>query len=156
MNKYIKIALLVLTPLGIIIGCVYWYILKAVDVDVSPVINKQVVDFEELDEKVYLRAMSWGVSGNHSEIILSALPIEPESRKSTKERDYIFYTSELYYKKKGVDTLLIYAAASSIGSIPDSFVDKIKIVPVKLNTYDSLQEYEKKYREYGLSKISVN
>ena len=121
----------------------------------SPSVSSHVIEFEELNQKVYLRAMSWGISGNHNEVILSTNPVEPSTRKSEEGKDYIFYTSEVYYKKQGIDTLLVYAESSSIGKRPNNFSGSINVVPVELKTYSEVQDYEKRYKEYGLSKISV-
>lgn len=155
MRKSITFALLVLAIFAVVAVGFYLFVFNAVDVDMEPSINSQTVVFDEIGEKVYFRAMAWGISGNHNEVILSTEPIEPETRKSEKEKDYVFYTTEIYYKKKGVDTLLVYAEASSIGKSPRSLSDKITIVPVKLNTYDESLDYQMNYKEYGLSKISV-
>ena len=155
MRKSIKVALLVFAGFAIVAVGIYLFVLNAVDVDMEPSVNSQTVVFDELEEKVYLRAMAWGIAGNHNEVILSTEPIEPETRKSEKRKDYIFSTTEVYYKKQGVDTLLVYAEASFIGKPPGNLSDKIKIVPMKLNTYDESLDYQKNYKEYGLSKISV-
>ena len=117
-------------------------------------ISKQTVVFKELNESVYIRAIAWGISGNHNEVIISSEPIKPEGRPS-EEKDYIFYTTEIYYKKQGIDTLFVYADGSSIGKEPTIFTKKIKIVPIKISTADEAVDYEKNYKEYGLIKITA-
>lgn len=75
--------------------------------------------------------------------------------KAIRGEDYIFYTKEIYYQKRGVDTLMVYADASTIGKIPDGLKTSIKIVPVGLKNYDEVKKYERNYKEYDLNKISV-
>jgi hypothetical protein len=151
MKKTVKMMLLTLVIISIAIGG----LLKVDDVDMNARVSTQIVEFKELDEKVYIRAMACGIAGNHNEVILSAEPIIPETRKSEKEKDYIFYTTEVYYKKQGSDTLLIYAQESSMGKCPDNFTQKVKVVTIKIKTYDEAKDYEKNYKAYGLLKVSA-
>lgn len=154
MKRRVKIILLALVVAGVILTVFYFFVLKAVDNNMDALISKQTVVFKELNESVYIRAIAWGISGNHNEVIISSEPIKPEGRPS-EEKDYIFYTTEIYYKKQGIDTLLVYADGSSIGKEPTIFIKKIKIVPIKISTADEAVDYEKNYKEYGLIKISA-
>ena len=152
MNKSVLIlAGLLLIILGIL-GGLYW-VNNETNEAFSPDIDIQEVKFEEAGETVYIRAVSWGISGNHNEVMITTEPVEPEIRKPEEERDYIFYTMELYYKKKGIDSLLIYAPSSSIGDVPSNFSEKIKIVLLELKTFDEIRDYEQNYNEYGLTRI---
>jgi hypothetical protein len=155
MKKTFKMMLLTLVIISIAIGGIYLFLLKVDDVDMNVRVSTQIVEFKELDEKVYIRAMAWGIAGNHNEVILSAEPIKPETRKSEKDKDYIFYTTEMYYKKQGSDTLLIYVEESSIGKCPDNFTKKVKVITMKIKTYDEAKDYEKNYKAYGLLKVSA-
>lgn len=155
MSQGIKITLIVVVVLLLLAGAVYWFVFKSVDVNMEPLVKNEEVVFNDLGEKLYLRAMAWGVAGSNNEIIISESPINPADRKSEKGSDYIFYTTELYYKKLGEDTLLVYAEASSIGKEPENYSGKVKIVPVRLKTYDDSKEYAKNYKKYGLNKLSA-
>lgn len=128
---------------------------KSVDVDMKPLVESKEVIFDNLNETLFLRAMAWGVAGSNNEIIISESLITPIDRKSEKGSDYIFYTTELYYKKQGNDTLLVYVEASSIGKDPENYTGKIKIVPIRLKTYDESKEYAENYGKYGLKKLSA-
>src|SRR5690554_6196511 len=136
MNQRIKVTLIVVVVLLFLAGAVYWFVFKSVDVDMKPLVESKEVVFDDLNETLFLRAMAWGVAGSNNEIIISESPINPIDRKSEKGSDYIFYTTELYYKKQGNDTLLVYVEASSIGKDPENYTGKIKIVPIRLKTYD--------------------
>jgi hypothetical protein len=52
------------------------------------------VDLAEIDKPLYIKAKNWGITGNHEEIVLSFSSVNI----TNKERDYIFYTNEVYYK----------------------------------------------------------
>ncbi len=135
-----------------ILGGLYW-VNSETDVAFKPDVNIQTVKFEEAEEQVYIRGMSWGISGNHNEVMLTTEPIEPEIRQSNEETDYIFYTMELYYKKKGIDTLLIYTPSSSVGDSSPNFSEKIKLVLIELKTFDEIRDYEQNYNDYGLTRV---
>ena len=153
MNKYVKIILLVLLIGGGIAGALYWFVLKAVDVDMEPSVNNYVIEFNEINEKVHISARAWGIGGNHEEIILSTSPISNEHRAYSKDECFIFYTSEVYYTKKGADTLLIYVDYKS--KAPIKLSTKIKIEQIELKDNAEMQDFKNNYKNYGLSKASV-
>lgn len=155
MKKTYKILIITITMLVTTFGIAYWLFVRSVgDVNIPSTMNEHTVNFSELGESIYIRAKAWGLGGNHQEIILSTSPIDKE-RQSIKEKDIIFYSMEIYLKKKGVDTLLVYADASTIGKIPSNLKTSIKIVPIGLKNYDEVKEYERNYKKYDLKKISV-
>jgi hypothetical protein len=97
---------------------------------------------------LFLRAKIWGVAGNHEQIILS----QSNNNVPNKTDDYIFYTTEIFYKVGNDNTVIIYAIESSI-SEP---VNKIPNVTVKgLKTADEIRNYNTNYQKYGLKRISV-
>jgi hypothetical protein len=112
--------------------------------------NIVTIDFGNTTKPVFLRTKVWGVSGNHEEIILS------ESNKpiADKTSDYIFYTSEVYYRTEGNGTITLYAPESSISEPINKFSNTT--VKIKgLNSTEEMQDYEANYEKYGLKKISV-
>jgi hypothetical protein len=154
-TKSIKIMVIVLLSLGLIAVILYWWFTKSVGgVNVPSTTNEYVIAFEELNSKLYIRAKSWGMSGNHKEILLSSFPLE-ENKQCSKDECFVFYASEIYYKKEGTDTLLIYAGASAISEAPKNFSTPIKIKQIELKNYDEVKDYEINYKKYGLSKVSV-
>lgn len=154
MKRIYKIILVGATILIIILCVLYWLFIRSVqEIDIPSTLNEAVVSFDELNEKVYFRAKAWGLAGNHEEIIISTSPIE-KTRGALKGVDFIFYTTEVYYKKQG-DTLLVYAAASSIVQPTAKLYTQISIVPMGLKTNDEVQDYEMNYKKYGLTRLSV-
>jgi hypothetical protein len=155
MKRIYKIILIGASILIIILGVLFWLFIRSVgEIDIPSTLNEAVVDFDELNEKVYFRAKAWGLAGNHEEIILSTSPID-KTRASLKGIDFIFYTSEVYYKRQGIDTLLVYAASSSIAQPPEKLSARVNIVPMELKTNDEIKDYEMNYKKYGLEKLSI-
>lgn len=102
-------------------------------------------------KKIYVRAKIWGISSNHEEIVFSENPITTPN----KERDYIFYTDEVWYKTDK-NTLTIYAPQSG-KSIPEenSFED-IEIIFKGLKKANEIRDYSTNYQKYGLQRISIH
>ncbi len=155
MGKGVKIIVAVIATLLLLSGLTYWFVFTGTEIDMKPLIKNEEIVFSDLDDKLYLRAMSWGVAGNHNEVIISNSPINPIDRKSEKEADFIFYTTEIYYKKQSSDTLLVYAEGSSIGKNPKGYLGKVKVVINPLKTYNDSKEYAENYAKYGLKKLSA-
>ncbi len=96
----------------------------------------------------FLRAKIWGITGNHEEIVLS----QSDSRWSDKEKDYIFYTSEVFFKVEKDSIIFLYAPESAIGE-PLTKIKNVKIIG--LNDADSIKDYNINYKKYGLQRLSV-
>lgn len=100
-------------------------------------------------DTLYISASSWGLAGNHQEIVFSENPITIPN----KETDYIFYTDEIQYKTDK-NTLTIYAPQSG-KNIPKTSFKNIEVVFKGLKTYDEIRDYNTNYQKYGLQRISV-
>lgn len=156
MTKPRKIMIAIFVSMGLMATALtIWFTRSASEVDVATISNDYVIDFEELDAKIFIRAKTWGVSGNHEEIVFSSAPFQ-EDNQCSKVECFIFYTSEIFYKKKGTDTLLVFAGASAISEKPNNFSSPIKIVVNELKNYDEVKDYEMNYKKYELSKVDVH
>lgn len=154
-SNSIKIVVKILLSVALIaIVFYFWYTKSVGEVDVRTTTHNYEIAFEELNSKVYVQVKSWGVAGNHEEILLSSIPLLSNAEFS-KEDCYVFYASEIYYKKAGADTLIVYTGASEIASVPNKFSSPIKIRQIELKNYDEVREYSRNYKKYGLSKISI-
>jgi len=154
MTKPIKIMIIIFVLLGGLAIAFFLRFTKSVgEVDVPLTQNDYVINFEELNEKVYVKAKAWGLAGNNEEIILSVSPISDEHKAYSKDECFIFYTSEVYYKKKDTNTLLIYVDYKS--KIPPNLSTKIKIIQIQMKDNAEIQDYRMNYEKYGLSKISI-
>jgi hypothetical protein len=115
--------------------------------------NYYEIPFDETGEKVYIRARSWGLVGNHQEIIIAASPINNRHLEYFPETQFIFLdSSDLYYKKLNADTLLVYA--DSVSNTPPHFSSRVRVKQVEL-IKDEIGEYAAKYKEYGLTRVDT-
>lgn len=114
--------------------------------------NKVIVDFPDIQQKIAIEARTWGLAGNHE--IISIFP-GAEKDPVDSSLIQIFYTSELYYRKKGVDTLIVFTVSSSYKK---DFLKKIgnvhlEIHPIHYNHGEI--NYSRDYKKSGLKRISV-
>ena len=137
--------------LGLVAIGLVWYYYRWRQEDFMPSKENGVtINLGNTDKPVFLRAKIWGVSGNHEEIVLS------ESNKTTSDKivDYIFYTSDVYYKIENNSTITLYAPASSISEPVNKF-SNITVNVKGLKSTEEMKDYESNYEKYGLKKISV-
>jgi hypothetical protein len=109
-----------------------------------------IIHFPEIQKDIYIKTLCYGLAGNNEQIIIS----ENKERLKNKKNDYIFYTSEVFYKQKGIDTLEIYVAKSAISEPQNSFKN-INVMLKGLVTSSDIQDYNMNYKKYGLKKISI-
>lgn len=144
MYKKVFLAVLLLLTFWLV-----WVYLHWRKEDVIPGKEKNyVINLGNDIKPLFLWAKVWGISGNHEEIILS----EKYKTKANKDVDYVFYTSEIYFKKDVDGTVTLYAPKSSI-SEPLKGIPNLKII--ELSTNSQLKDYELNFLKYGLEKISV-
>ena len=154
MNKYVKIILWVFVVLLIIFSLLCGYLYNEFDVDMDPRISNNTIEFKQLNEIIYIRTKLWGISGNHSEILLSNALIKNVHNEYMVDKQYTYKDcSEIYYQKKGLDSLIIYV--DHISNIPKNMETQIIISQIKLENAKEIQDYSKNYGSYGLTKISV-
>lgn len=101
-------------------------------------------------KEVFLHALYRGITGDYEEIVFSETPITIPD----KEKNYIFYTSDIFYKIENDSIITIYAPESSISEPFNKFTNTtVKIVELK--NADEIKDYALNYQKYGLQKISV-
>jgi hypothetical protein len=145
-NKLKKIALLFL--LILIIRLVWFYFNCGKDQVIPEKEKTRSILLKNEGKPLFIRAKVWGIAGNHEQIVVS----QSNNKLPDKTKDYIFYTSEIFYKVGKDNNVIVYAAESSI-SEP---VNPIPNVTIKgLKTYDEINEYTTNYRKYGLKRMSV-
>lgn len=155
MTKTMKILMTSTVVLGLLAVTLFLWFTKSIgEPEVPSDANEYVISFDELGEKIFIRARAWGLAGNHQEIILANEPINNKHGEYFKDRQFIFLDStELYYKKKGSDTLLIYVDYKS--ETPRNLSTRIKIEQIELEGSEQIKDYEMNHEKYGLSKVSV-
>ena len=102
-------------------------------------------------DSIYITARFWGITGDHEEIIFSE---EPIILPPNKDKHYIFYRDEVFYKFENNDELVIHAPKSG-KSIPKIPFKNIKVVLKDLKTGDDIRNISENYKKYKLEKIGV-
>ncbi|RZK39761.1 MAG: hypothetical protein EOO90_17445 [Pedobacter sp.] len=131
----------------IIVAGSIWYFMWRKEGVVESKVNMVVIDLGDKNRSLFLRAKVWGVAGNHEEIVLST----SNSKLANKTEDYIFYTSEIFYKVEK-NTFIVYVPESSI-SEPRAKIQRVRINSLK--TADQVKDYNINYDNYGLKRFSV-
>lgn len=137
--------------LALVVAGAVWYYYRWRKEDFMPSKENVItINLGNTNKPVFLRAKIWGISGNHEEIVLS----ESNKLVTDKAIDYVFYTSDVYYKAEDNGTITLYAPESSISEPVNKFSNLV--VKVKgLKSADEMKDYEINYQKYGLKKISV-
>ncbi len=121
----------------------------------EPQYNEKVIDFPKHKEKIYVKAKSWGLSGNHEEILISRKPIRNSTSCIRNEGDCMFfYADEVYYKKENEDSLILVLPSGSF-SKRSCIQTYVEIVFKRIKGYDSISFYRLNYKEYGFTRVSV-
>ena len=110
----------------------------------EPIGTTKSIEFNELNESIKIEAKAWGLAGNHETVTIS-----------NEESTITFHVTEIYYKKVGVDSLIIHVASSSFNKKIGKWSSPVTLIFQELKNYDEVQDYCLNYKEYGLSKISV-
>lgn len=146
MKNIKKILLLFLVLLTI--GAIWFYCNWRKEEFTSTKENTIAINLENDSNPLFLRAKVWGVAGSHEQIVLS----QSNNKVPNKTDDYIFYTSEVFYKVENNNTVIVYANESSI-SEPVNKIPNVKVKGIK--TADEILDYETNYKKYGLKRISI-
>jgi len=155
MNRKFKITGIII--LLILIGTIVFYNLYSDDKQEMRnelIGNDYVINFEKQGLKIFISAKTWGIAGNHERIMVSLSPFHSHE-KNFENESLIFYTPQIYYKKQGVDSLMIYVASSAVSKKTKDLKSSIKIIKVELDSYDKIKDYELNYKKYGLLKASI-
>lgn len=118
------------------------------DLKTEDIRNEKKIVYPLVNEELAFNSRLWGLAGNHEEIILSG-----KKTLGNKEKSYVFYATELYYKKIN-DSLIIYTNPSFVKA-PIEFESPVKVILKNLNTASELADYKANYKEYGLSRFSA-
>jgi hypothetical protein len=142
--KKILLPLLLLLP----IGAVWYYVNWGKDEVIPEKEKTRCIRLGNEGAPLFIRAKVWGIAGNHEQIVVS----QSNNKLPDKTNDYIFYTSEIFYKVGKDNNVIVYATESSI-SEPVNTIPNVIIKGLK--TYDEINEYKTNYQKYGLERMSV-
>ena len=149
----VKIFLFCVFVLLAILGILLWvFITSLKKMDISPTVNQYTIEFEEIQDKLFIEARIWGLAGNHEAILISSNTFNNEVQYH-EDKEYIFFNSELFYKKIGIDTLLlrIYHAVK----VPEKMFTKVKIVQIEFESPHEIDDYKENYKKYGFTLVST-
>lgn len=149
MKRAILITVGILTSVVICIVIGLYFLLKPFE----EIYNEEPVEktiVMESGQKIYVRGLYRGITGDYQEIVFSETPITVPD----KEKDYIFYTDEVFYKVND-NSLDIYACDCDT-SEPKTTFNGVNIVLNDLKTSNKIKDYSTNYRKYGLEKISIH
>lgn len=142
--KKILLPLLLLLPIGAV-----WFYLNWDKDEVIPKKEKtRCIRLGNEGSPLFIRAKVWGIAGNHQQIVVS----QSNNKLPDKTYDYIFYTSEIFYKVGKDNNVIVYAAESSI-SEPEK--PHLNVTLKGLKTYDEIKEYNTNYQKYDLERFCV-
>lgn len=144
----VKIILLLVSGILVVCSCLYYRQWRKEEF-ISAKENMIIVNLEQVDKPVYIKAKNWGIAGNHEEIVLSL----SNAKVANKENDYIFYTNEIYYKTDNKQTITVYAPESLI-SEPQNKLPNVTVELVGLKNADEIKDYALNYKKYGLEKVT--
>lgn len=103
---------------------------------------------QTLNEKLYIKNVIRGITGDHNTILISTTPeIDPFEDSSD---DFIFKGWSPFYYKFTDDSLIVYTMKESI--VPRNFNTNIKIVQVTLPNPDMIQ-FNDQYEKLGFIKL---
>jgi hypothetical protein len=106
--------------------------------------------FPERNTDILIEARIWGISGNHEIITVK----DANRNVLDSSQIQIFYTSEIYYSRKGANTLVIYTPESSFKTLLDS-ISNVKLEVVAIDNYYTINDLSQTYKSRGLSKLSA-
>lgn len=111
--------------------------------------SRDTIEFPEINSRLILEARAWGIAGNHEQT-----RIMPEGALSDSSNTQFFATAEIFYRKEGKNTLVIYAPSSSLINQLDS-IGPVKIRIVPLLNRDSLVNLGRTYAGRGYMRLSA-
>ncbi len=117
--------------------------------DVGEASEKEYVIALQTDT-IYAKASMWGLTGDHFRIYLSAIPLI--SNQIDSNSTIISYEPIIYFKQNQ-DTLDLFPTMKVY--IPNEFSKKVVVRQFVIENLDQIKMYKEKYKELGLSKISV-
>jgi len=91
--------------------------------------------FDKLETRLYLKTITWGITGNHSQTVLTLNSSNEFFPDSTKE--YIFEGNEIIYRQTP-DSLIIYYG--NMISKPKTFNSPVKVRIIESTNYHVLNE----------------
>lgn len=110
------------------------------------------ISFDD-NSSLYISTFSGGLLGNHERITISK---GKRTDKPIKDKDLIFYTSEIFYKIDSDNNKLVVFVTSDSFNATNDIKNRMNVKIKTFKNYDEWKDYDKNYLKYGLKKISVS
>lgn len=110
-----------------------------------------MINFPEISEKLTISARVWGISGDHEEVSIS----KSDAAKSDTTTKEVFFTSKIFFRRSGTDSLIVYAPYSSIKINTKDQIGGVKLIVRPLTTGKDIIDFEKNHIAKGLSYINA-
>lgn len=108
----------------------------------------KILEYKAVQQRIYIYSHQWGITGNHEQTIISNEPLNVIN-DSIRGQKLILYSCDVFYKQVP-DSLIIYAAASSILDNRSDERSVINIMVNELKNADEMNYYRKNYQALGL------
>jgi hypothetical protein len=99
-------------------------------------------------KKIYIHKYTWGLSGNHSDIVVSLEKIE--NKKIDVSKDILYKGNSIMFYKVKNDTLFLLV--ETIAEIPKDFSNVVKVLQEEKSNRD-LNILRETYSEQNLNKV---
>ena len=111
--------------------------LKSIEDIGKPFYKREQLYFDQLDTSIYVKSKTWGLTGDHSLIVISldqSYEFYPDS-----STEYIIDGVEVFYRQT-VDSLIVYY--THMNSIPNQFNTSVKLKFIEIDgpTYRMLND----------------
>jgi hypothetical protein len=150
MSKTFKIKLIIISAIIAMGVALLIYISNKLEGLTETAIDKDYRIVFDTTHTVFIKASSWGLTGDHIQIQLSTFPIPTRAYDSSK--NYIFYEPTIYYQKKK-DTLIIFSP--SLSDLPSQMDTSIKVIQVEIDDPQEMKRYQENYKSIGLTEVSI-
>lgn len=117
------------------------------DYDKEHLKEKRTLYFSKCDEFFYIYGYTYGMLGNHAEIIIS----KNKNKNKNPKTDIYFKGGLIFYKIKS-DTLYLFVQTKK--EIPNNLKTKVKIIQKELEGYE-MTDLLDSYPKNGLQKIEL-
>ena len=141
MKKLIIIIVTILV-LGLVVGLIVYNSFP----EYKPKYIVKEIHSNTLNESIYLKKKSWGITYDHEIVVVSTLYDEKSVPDTTN--DYIFLDPEIFYKVNH-DTLYVYTMSKA--KEPNNFNSKIKVNQIELSNTEKMDLIgNDNYKKQGL------
>ena len=146
-NKIVMKKLLITASLILALFVTVWFFfIKNAVPDIKPVYKKVEITSNRINESIFLKRKSWGITSDNETTIISKSSQKEFEPDSTT--DFVFKGLSTFFYKQIQDTLWIYVPKK--GDIPPKIETKFNIIQIELSNPEIMNLLEKdNYKKNG-------